>query len=77
MLIHQDAAIFASILDGDDRVDYTLTDGRRSYVHVARGSLMVNGIQLKAGDALKVADVTLVTLEQAHDAEVLLFDLPY
>ena len=77
VLIRQDAAIFASILDGDDRVDYTLTDGRRSYVHVARGSLVVNGTQLKAGDALKIAHETLVTLEQAHDAEVLLFDLPY
>lgn len=77
VLIHQDAAIYASVLDGDDRVEYPLADGRRSYVHVARGSLTVNGMSLKAGDALKVTHETLVTLEQADNAEVLLFDLPY
>ena len=77
MLVHQDAAIHASILDGDDRIEYPLADGRRSYVHVARGSLTVNGTPLKAGDALKVTLENLITLEQADNAEVLLFDLPY
>jgi hypothetical protein len=39
--------------------------------------LRVNGIDLKGGDALKVIDENLVTLEQSDAAEVLLFDLPY
>jgi len=77
VLIHQDAAIYATILDGEDRLEYSLAEGRRSYVHVARGGLTVNGTPLKAGDALKVTHETLVTLEQADNAEVLLFDLPY
>jgi len=44
-------------------------------VHVARGSLTVNGNELGAGDALKVSDVAEIVLERGEQAEVLLFDL--
>jgi quercetin 2,3-dioxygenase len=74
--LRQDAAIYASILDGDDKVEYRLGEGRLAYVHAARGRVAVNGIALAAGDALKVSDETLVTLSGAEAAEVLLFDLP-
>ena len=77
VLIHQDACIFASILNGTDRVDYPLPPGRRAYVHVARGEATVNGVRLSSGDALKIVDETRVTLDQARAAEVLLFDLPH
>ncbi|WP_420477149.1 pirin family protein [Noviherbaspirillum sp. ST9] len=75
--LRQDAAIYASILDGDDTVDYGLDEGRIAYVHVARGRVVVNGIALAAGDALKVTEEAGVTLSGAEAAEVLLFDLPY
>lgn len=74
--LRQDAAIYASILDGDDTLEYRIEGGRNIYVHVARGKLLVNGIALAAGDALKATDETLVTLSGAEAAEVLLFDLP-
>jgi len=38
--------------------------------------LNVNGVALKAGDALRIDDEAQVTLNGARDAEVLLFDLP-
>ncbi|UHL64641.1 pirin family protein [Paralcaligenes sp. KSB-10] len=76
VLIHQDASVFASILNGADRVDYPLSPSRRAYVHVARGEVTVNGVRLSSGDALKITDETRVTLDQAQAAEVLLFDLP-
>jgi len=75
--MRQDAAIYASILDDGDKVDYRLERGRIGYVHVARGRVVANGVVLSAGDALKVADEELVTLSQGEAAEVLLFDLPY
>jgi len=46
-------------------------------VHLIRGHLRINGIEFKSGDALKVTDENLVTLEQFDAVEVLLFDLPY
>ena len=76
MLIHQDASVYASILNGDDKLSYTLSNKRLAYVHLIRGKLVVNGHALATGDALKISEETLVTLEQAEAAEFLLFDLP-
>jgi redox-sensitive bicupin YhaK (pirin superfamily) len=76
VLIHQDASLYASILNGDDKVEHTLAAGRLAYVHVIRGSVEVNGVALKGGDALKLADEKAVTLAKAEAAELLLFDLP-
>lgn len=75
-LIHQDAALYASILDGDDALDYALPDNRSAYLHVVRGTLTVNGVALKAGDALKIIDEPAITVGSATKAEILLFDLP-
>jgi redox-sensitive bicupin YhaK (pirin superfamily) len=73
--IHQDARVYATVLEGDDRVALALAPGRRAYVHVARGTVTANGERLEAGDALKVLDAPEVALDQAKDAEVLVFDL--
>ena len=73
--IHQDAFLYAGLLDGSDRVVHRLAPGRRAYLHVARGQVSANGQALEAGDALKVVDVAELALEGAKSAEVLLFDL--
>lgn len=76
VLIHQDASIFATILRSGDAVEHKLAAGRIAYVHVIRGDVTVNGTALKGGDALKLTAEELVTLSNATDAEVLVFDLP-
>ena len=76
VLIHQDASIFATILRSGDAVEHKLAAGRIAYVHVIRGDVTVNGTALKGGDALKLTAEELVTLGNATDAEVLVFDLP-
>jgi redox-sensitive bicupin YhaK (pirin superfamily) len=53
-----------------------LSQGRRGYVHVARGDLRVNGTALSAGDALKVTEESSITIETGRAAEVIVFDLP-
>jgi len=75
LLIHQDANLYATILDGDERVHLPLAPGRGAYVQVARGQLQVNGITLETGDALQVSDEAQLTLENANDAEVIVFDV--
>jgi redox-sensitive bicupin YhaK (pirin superfamily) len=74
--INQDATIYASILNGSEKVQHPLAAGRIAYVHVIRGRVTVNGQQLQGGDALKLVAEDLVTLGEAEAAEVLLFDLP-
>jgi hypothetical protein len=74
--IHQDALVYASLLDGAEPVAHALAPGRKAYVHVARGEISVNGEPLRAGDALKAADEAEIRLAGGRGAEVLLFDLP-
>ncbi|MCC4619532.1 pirin family protein [Xanthomonas cassavae CFBP 4642] len=74
--LHQDARLYASILDGDVRLQQPLAEGRIGYVQVARGSLTVNGQVLSAGDAAQVIGEPQIVLADARDAEVLVFDLP-
>ena len=74
--IHQDAYVYASLLNGTDKVSHALAQGRSAYVHVVRGDVNVNGQALTTGDAAKLSGETLVELAQAKDAEILLFDLP-
>jgi redox-sensitive bicupin YhaK (pirin superfamily) len=73
--IHQDACLYAALLDTADRVVHGIAAGRRAYVHVARGSVTVCGQPLEAGDALKATDVQEIAFQNAVGAEVLLFDL--
>jgi redox-sensitive bicupin YhaK (pirin superfamily) len=75
VLIHQDARLYAGLFDGAETARLELAPGRRAYVHVARGSVSVNGVALEAGDALKVAEEAAVALADGVDAEVLVFDL--
>lgn len=76
LVIQQDAAIYAGLIDGEERAEQPLAPGRRGYVHVARGSLVVNGQPMRAGDGLKLEEEASVILEQGREAEVLVFDLP-
>jgi len=73
--IHQDASVYAALPGPGDRLAHPLADGRRAYVHVARGKVTVNGQPLEAGDALKATNTKEIVLENGEDAEVLLFDL--
>ncbi|KAB7772416.1 pirin family protein [Xanthomonas maliensis] len=74
--IHQDARVYASILDGQIRLQHPLASGRLGYVHVARGSLSINGQRVSAGDAVQLVDEAEIVLADANEAEVLVFDLP-
>jgi len=76
VLIHQDARVYAGLFDGTEGAQLEVANGRRAYVHVARGALSANGVPLNAGDALKITDASTVTLSAGHDAEVIVFDLP-
>ena len=74
--IHQDASVYASLMNGDDRLSHPLAAGRQSYLHVVRGSVVVNGQLLNTGDAAKISGDSTVELSDGKDAEILLFDLP-
>ena len=74
--IHQDARVYAGLFDGDEKARCRLAPGRRAYVHVARGSVVVNDTPLGPGDAAKLESETDVRIGGGREAEVLVFDLP-
>jgi quercetin 2,3-dioxygenase len=73
--IHADAAMYAGLLDGSEVAELKLNPERKAYVHLVRGVLTVNGEVLQSGDALAVAGETALCMEDAVQAEVLVFDL--
>jgi quercetin 2,3-dioxygenase len=73
--IHADAALYAGLFDGGEAVTLPLNPARKAYVHVARGTLAVNGRKLHKGDAALLANESSLILNDGDDAEVLVFDL--
>lgn len=73
--IHADASMYAGLFSGDESATLAIENGRRVYVHVARGSVNVNGVNYATGDAVKLTDVGQIVIDGGVDAEVLVFDL--
>ena len=73
--INADAAIRAGLFDGAERGELALDPARNTYVHVARGAIVVNGQPLQAGDAARIQGEPALVLDQGQGAEVLVFDL--
>jgi hypothetical protein len=73
--IHADAKMFATLLDGLDRIERTLAPGRHAYVHVARGAVSLNGTPLHPGDGAMLTGEEQLIFDQGKNAEVLVFEL--
>jgi quercetin 2,3-dioxygenase len=73
--IHQDVALYATVLAAGERVRHALAPGRHAWVQVTHGSVDVNGQQLAAGDGAALSDEAAVELRATADSEALLFDL--
>ena len=73
--IHQDASLYAALIDGAEAFDFRPAAGRKVYVHVIKGEVEVNGQPLSGGDAIKLSNERRVRVERGRGAEILLFDL--
>ena len=73
--MHADARLYAGLLDGDESVTLALDPARKTYVHLVRGELEVNGQTLHTGDALGLQSESELQLSHGQAAEVLVFDL--
>jgi redox-sensitive bicupin YhaK (pirin superfamily) len=73
--IHQDAKIYASLLDDHQEVVHSLENGRSAWLQVAAGSVNLNEVALKQGDGAAVSQESNLRIAAQGPAEVLLFDL--
>jgi redox-sensitive bicupin YhaK (pirin superfamily) len=76
VVVHQNAQVYAGLFDGTESASLSLDPERLAYVHVATGTVVVNGLQLEAGDAVRVTAETRLSLGDGKQAHVLVFDLP-
>ncbi|MNP16530.1 Quercetin 2,3-dioxygenase [compost metagenome] len=67
--------MYAGLIDGKESATLDLAANRYAYVHVARGSVELNGMLLQEGDGVRLRDEQALTLSNGADAEVLVFDL--
>ncbi|MDX6384529.1 MAG: quercetin 2,3-dioxygenase [Blastocatellia bacterium] len=73
--IHQDAQLYATLLEGGTSVVHTLEEKRSAWLQVARGTIRLNEVELKQGDGAGVRNESELTITAHDQAELLLFDL--
>lgn len=75
--IHQQADVYASLLDAGTNVSHKPEAGRGQWIQLASGELLVNGEQMRAGDGLAVSGEAEIDIKALDDAEFLLFDMAW
>ncbi|WP_243293765.1 pirin family protein [Geothrix mesophila] len=73
--LFQDVKVFAARLDPGREVQATVPAGRAGFLHVAKGTVTLNGAAMNAGDAARIEGEPSLTVAAGSSAEVLLFDL--
>ncbi|CAN5383835.1 hypothetical protein BH20ACI1_BH20ACI1_31130 [soil metagenome] len=74
--IHQDVALYASILANGDKVSHELDENRHAWIQIIKGEIDLNGEKLNAGDGAAISDEKLLKIKSLEDeTEFLLFDL--
>ena len=73
--IHQDARLYAGIVESGKPIAVRLMPGRRGYLQVVRGAVNVNGVVLEAGDGARITEESALQIAGREESEVLLFDL--
>jgi redox-sensitive bicupin YhaK (pirin superfamily) len=74
--VQQDAKLYVTVLESaDQRVEHMLAPERHAWIHVARGSVVVNGTALVEGDGAAITAESRIEVTGAPGGEVLLFDL--
>jgi redox-sensitive bicupin YhaK (pirin superfamily) len=74
--IHQDVNFYASLLSKAETVSHILGANRVAWLQVASGKVLLNNLQLSAGDGAAITEESLITLEgNSPSTEVLMFEM--
>lgn len=73
--IQQDAEIYRILLEPGQSLQHEVRPGRGIWLHIAEGSLVLNGITLDSGDAAATEVSGTLTLTANSRTNALLFDL--
>ena len=73
--IHRDVDMYAGLLATGEAATHEVKPGRAAWVHVATGSVTLNGEVLQAGDAAGVTQPGPLALIGTGETDVLVFDI--
>ena len=73
--VDQDARLYAGLLASGEQTQHELDSRRAAWIHVARGRLKLNDLELGAGDGAAIRDESLLTLQGLDEAELVLWEL--
>ncbi len=68
------ADVYAANLDGDQSVQFEISDGHKAWVQVALGEVEVNGMRLQQGDGLAIPTDGLLEFTNGKEADFVFFD---
>jgi redox-sensitive bicupin YhaK (pirin superfamily) len=74
--VEQDLQLYASIVEVDKTLSYSLKEKRSAYLHIVRGNVEIVGQHYASGDAIMLNDAQLLNIKATNETEMLLFDLP-
>jgi len=73
--LHADALLYVGRFGAGESAELPLSTGRHVWVHVARGTVRINGNELGAGDGAALSEEPWLRVEGIDAGEVLAFDL--
>lgn len=73
--IHQDANLYIARLAKGEEASHPFETGRYGWLQVGRGTVTLNGKELKQGDGAAISNESSARVAANDSAEVLLFDL--
>ncbi|MFT5207109.1 MAG: redox-sensitive bicupin YhaK (pirin superfamily) [Candidatus Omnitrophota bacterium] len=72
--IHQDAKIYACVLETNKNVRFDTSNERHLWIQLASGSLEIDGHKINAGDGLSISAAQSIKIKATTNSEFLLFD---
>lgn len=73
--IHQDVALYSTLLPVGETVEHTTTKDRLVWVQAVKGEFTLSGETLSAGDGAAISNEELISITADKDSEILLFDM--
>ena len=67
--------MYSALLDPGQHVVHELSQGRRAWLHLVHGEVILGDVVLTAGDGAGFTGERAVSLTAREDAEILLVDL--
>jgi redox-sensitive bicupin YhaK (pirin superfamily) len=74
--IHQNAFMYATVLEKEKKLSYKMDPKRYAWLQVARGRLLLNGKRYDEGDGAAIQREKELKIQALEGAEFILFDLP-